>query len=91
MSEQKHLASTEQPAPTDSPADDCWLLVIRDMEERREVGIAKYGKPVRAGNGRDPLLDAYQEALDLAVYLRQAIEEREHERAGKGRAEGDGS
>jgi hypothetical protein len=27
-------------------------------------------------NGRDSLMDAYQEALDLVMYLRQAIEER---------------
>lgn len=29
-----------------------------------------------AHNGRDALVDAYQEALDLTMYLRQAIEER---------------
>jgi hypothetical protein len=28
-------------------------------------------------NGRDCLMDAYQEALDLAMYLRQAIFERD--------------
>lgn len=33
-------------------------------------------RPLQAHNGRDPLVDAYQEALDLVVYLRQAIEER---------------
>lgn len=46
------------------------------MEERERFGILKYGTPVQAGNGRDALVDAYQEALDLCVYLRQAIEER---------------
>lgn len=29
-------------------------------------------------NGRDALLDAYQEALDLVVYLRQVIYERDN-------------
>lgn len=40
------------------------------------MGRARYGTPLQAGNGRDALVDAYQEALDLCVYLRQAIEER---------------
>lgn len=40
-------------------------------------GRRKYGTPLQAHNGRDPLVDAYQEALDLCVYLRQAIAERD--------------
>lgn len=52
------------------------MLVLKDMEERRKHGIEKYGTPLQPHNGRDPLIDAYQEALDLCVYLRQAIEER---------------
>ena len=40
------------------------------------VVCCEHGTPLQAHNGRDPLVDAYQEALDLAVYLRQAIEER---------------
>jgi hypothetical protein len=54
---------------------DIWLLVISDMQRCREFGIQKYGKPVQKYNGRRPLIDAYQEVLDLAVYLRQAIAE----------------
>lgn len=38
-------------------------------------GRSKYGTPLQANNGRDPLVDAYQESLDLCVYLRQAIAE----------------
>lgn len=53
-----------------------WLEVIKDMEERRVHGIEKYGKPVQPFNGRDPLIDLYQELLDACVYTRQAIEER---------------
>ncbi len=30
---------------------------------------------MQAGNGRDALVDAFQEALDLVVYLRQALAE----------------
>jgi len=36
----------------------------------------KYHTYLLTHNGRDALIDAYQEALDLAMYLRQAIEER---------------
>ena len=65
----------EQSAPKPS-SGDVWLLVLKDMEERRQHGIEKYGVPVQPHNGRDPLVDAYQEALDLCVYLRQEIEQR---------------
>lgn len=62
------------PIPNDKPA--IADLVIADMQKRKEFGIAKYGTPLQAGNGRDALKDAYEEALDLVQYLRQAIEER---------------
>lgn len=64
------------PVPNDSRP--IWELVIEDMRQRDEAGRAKYGTPLQANNGRDALIDAYQEALDLCVYLRQAIEERKH-------------
>lgn len=66
---------TDQPPPQKS-SGDVWKLVITDMEERRQLGIKRYGTPVQPHNGRDALIDAYQEVLDTAVYLRQAIEER---------------
>ena len=62
------------PIPNDSPS--IHDLVIRDMEDRKTMGLAKYGTILQAHNGRDPLIDAYQEVLDLAMYLRQEIEER---------------
>lgn len=61
-------------------ADDVARLVIADMERRRQLGLARYGRPVVPFNGRDALWDAYEEALDLCVYLRQAIEEVRRER-----------
>lgn len=51
-------------------------LVIADLEARTVLGRVKYGEVLRATNGRDALIDAYQEVLDLAQYLRQEIEER---------------
>jgi len=68
--------TTEQPAPRPGTGD-IWRLVIADMEVRRQTGITRYGTPLQADNGRDALTDAYQEALDMCVYLRQAIAERD--------------
>ncbi len=63
------------PQPNDKPA--VWDLVIIDMMERDLSGEEKYGTRLQPHNGRDALVDAYQEALDLLVYLRQAIYERD--------------
>lgn len=71
--------STEQPMPIPNESVPIWDLVIEDMKERDLVGRQRYGTPLQTNNGRDALLDAYQEALDLAVYLRQAIEERKQQ------------
>lgn len=70
------MSLIDEQAPPGPSSGDVWLLVLKDMEGRRLHGIEKYGVPVQPRNGRDPLVDAYQEALDLCVYLRQAIEER---------------
>lgn len=67
---------TDQPQPLANQSTPIWDLVIADMRERDRVGRTRYGTPLQANNGRDALVDAYQEALDLVVYLRQAIEER---------------
>lgn len=65
-----------EPPPITNDSRPIWELVIEDMRERDEQGRVKYGTPLQAFNGRRPEVDAYQEVLDLAVYLRQLIEER---------------
>lgn len=53
--------------------------VIRgDLEQRLQLGVSRYGQPLQPFNGRDSLLDAYEEVLDALVYLRTAIYEQEH-------------
>jgi len=64
------------PPPVPNATTPIWDLVIADMKTRDHVGRQRYGTPLQAHNGRDALQDAYEEAMDLAVYLRQAIEER---------------
>lgn len=41
------------------------------LTERAKTGIQKYGTPLQTDNGRNPLVDAFQEALDLAMYTAQ--------------------
>lgn len=64
-----------EPVPNDKPA--VWDLVIADMHTRDELGRERYGTRLQPHNGRDMLLDAYQEAQDLCVYLRGLIYERD--------------
>lgn len=49
--------------------------VSADLIDREQLGIDRYGTTLQAFNGRDVLRDAYEEALDLACYLRQAMVE----------------
>lgn len=63
------------PVPNDKPA--VWPLVMVDMASRDNLGRKRYGTALQPFNGRDNLRDAYEEALDLAVYLRAAIYERD--------------
>jgi hypothetical protein len=64
-----------QPLPTLNDAPDIQSQVIADIERRREVGIKRYGTALQPHNGRNALLDAYEEALDLAMYLKQRLVE----------------
>jgi hypothetical protein len=73
----KEVSFTEaQPhsIPNDNPAIQD--LVTADLAERKQQGIEKYGTVLQGDNGRDPLIDAYQEALDLCQYLRQCLYEK---------------
>ena len=47
------------------------------MHDRDLIGERKHNTRLQPYNGRDVLKDAYQEALDLVAYLRQAIYERD--------------
>jgi len=67
-------ATAKQPDPK-GKGDPILGMVLADLTNRALEGNKKYGEPLKAHNGRNALWDAYQEALDLAMYLRQAIEE----------------
>lgn len=61
------------PKPVDGPI--MHEVVISALEERLAIGIRRYGQPLRAFNGRDAAQDAFEEVLDLSVYLAQVREE----------------
>lgn len=65
-----------QPAPIPTDETPIWDLVIADMHARDAEGRRRYGTPLQSSNGRDMLKDAYEEVLDLAVYLRGELERR---------------
>ena len=45
--------------------------LLEDLEDRKKQGIQTYGTPLQTWNGRKCIQDAYEEALDLGVYLKQ--------------------
>lgn len=71
----KNLSNYE-PDPIKTDERPVWELVIDDMRQRDNEGRKKYGTPLQASNGRDALIDLYQELLDACVYIRQEIERR---------------
>lgn len=71
----------DQPLPIVNDSSDIQSMVISDIVKRRELGIQRYGTALQAHNGRDMLQDAYEEAIDLAIYLRGCIEERDTSKA----------
>lgn len=69
--------NTDQALPTTNARPYIQDLVITDIETRKQHGIRKYGTALQSGNGRNMTQDAYEEALDLAIYLRGMLDEEE--------------
>lgn len=77
----------EQPRPTPNKHTPSWFLVTEDLVARGEMevisdisirdmqGMKKYGTRLQPHNGRDSIRDAYEEAMDLVVYLKNAVQE----------------
>ena len=55
---------------------DTWEYVKEDIDKRNEMGKAKYGVTLNATTEEDMLQHAYEEALDLVVYLKTEINKR---------------
>ena len=65
----KHLERNNEQGPAVLP------LVIEDLEARAMQGREKYNNDYRVYTRENPLQEAYEEALDLCMYLRAAIEQ----------------
>jgi hypothetical protein len=76
MSDQLKQRPGDQPLPVVNDELDIQSRVIADIEERRKVGIQRYGTALQPHNGRDALRDLYEELLDGAMYARQLMVER---------------
>ena len=77
------------PVPSDGPSmhdlvcadlDARWTHrlstgIVSDLLARKQLGLERYGSLLQAHNGRDALLDLYEELLDALVYARQVREE----------------
>jgi len=48
-------------------------LVQADFDQRISVGLEKYGTYLQVNDGRDPLIDLYQELWDSIIYLRKEL------------------
>lgn len=64
-----------QPLPTSNDSPDIQSMVIADIVERRRLGISRYGVALQPHNGRNALLDLYEELIDAAMYCKQRLVE----------------
>lgn len=67
----------DQPLPIKNEHPIIQDLVQADIEARKQIGISRYGTALQPFNSRDVLRDIYEELLDAAVYMRQALYERD--------------
>jgi hypothetical protein len=74
----KEVREGDQALPLVNEFPDIQSMVLRDVSERMALGERRYGTPLQPFNGRDMLKDAYEEALDLVIYLRGVMYERDN-------------
>jgi hypothetical protein len=63
-----------EPAPNGTGVE-ILPMVVADLQARAEHGLAKYGTPLRAFDGRTTMVDVYDEILDAAMYVRKELHE----------------
>lgn len=67
----------EKHLPPQSPPRTVTEKVVDDVLEREKIGTERYGVPLSIDSEKDMLREAYEEALDLVVYLRAALDKRD--------------
>jgi hypothetical protein len=66
------------PVPHRTNVPDSHDLLVETIYERKALGERRYGSALQPRNGRDNLVDALQEAADLAAYLQNEVWQREN-------------
>lgn len=89
MSETVNQQEASQPPPKKNDGRPIWHVVIEEaqlltgedhpaitaMRARHDMGVRKYGTPLQAHNGRNPLQDLFEEVMDALAYSTQALVE----------------
>lgn len=57
----------------EKPKDTNTTSVMEDLKRRADLGLKKYGTTLGDNNHQNMLQHAYEEALDLAQYLKKEI------------------
>lgn len=64
----------DQPLPTaDEARESDYEQLVRDIRSREALGVQRYGQSHRGFNGRNTVMDAYEETIDQALYLRSLL------------------
>jgi hypothetical protein len=73
-----HGRPEDQSLPVGNNLPHAHELAKNELDNRKTLGINRYGQPLQPANGRDAIQDAYDEALDGSAYLAQAKWEQDH-------------
>lgn len=73
---QTRSAAKNEPAPTGTGKKVIDEVVL-DIKARSDMVEKKYGTPLRTFNGRNAMMDLYQELLDSVMYAKQVLMEME--------------
>jgi hypothetical protein len=65
-----------EPKPTEG-THEVGKEVIKDIEDRIDLGLSRYGSLLKTFNNRDSLVDLYQELIDGCMYVKQKLMETE--------------
>jgi hypothetical protein len=65
-----------EPKPTEG-THEVGKEVIKDIENRIDLGLSRYGSLLKTFNNRDSLVDLYQELIDGCMYVKQKLMETE--------------
>jgi len=69
--------AAKEPAPTKNNNIPVYVKLITLIADRAEMGKQKHGTHLQANNGRNAMMDALQESIDLNQYLMQKLLETE--------------